>query len=453
MNDLKMKIYEKSPIFIQHMLATLEGRRRSNKRFGNVYWSFLSELEQRDYTNEQEEIRYQEREMQQLIQHAVKNSSFYKEFYKGIDIDSIRTVADLKKLPLLSKEIVRENIESMYTINKKTAIVSHTSGTSGKALRFYYTPDDIQKRMAHLDFFKKQHGVINMKMKRASFSDSRFIPKNQRTKIFWRDNYAIKQRLYSAAHCQVQNAEIIAKNLNDYKPLSMDGLPSAIYEIAKWINDHNYPLSFQPIAIFTTAETLYPHYRKEIEKAFGCKIRDQYASSEGAPFIAECKEGSYHYNLTSGVVEIADDGEIFVTCFNTYGTPLIRYGVGDRVKVSNQQKKCTCGSVHPVIESIEGRTNDYLQSKTKGKFTASHLSFVNEEFAGAIRKMQFRQKSLDTIHILVEATEKYTKELTGIIHEEMEYMLGEDIDIQISIVDQIPQGPNSKFRLIINEIE
>ncbi|WKA53872.1 phenylacetate--CoA ligase family protein [Planococcus shixiaomingii] len=453
MNELKMKIYENSPIFIQHLLTTIEGRRRSNKRFGEVYWNFLSELEQRDYTNEQEEVRYQERELQKLLQFAVKNSPFYKEFYKGIDIDSIKTVDDLKKLPLLTKEIVRQNIESMYTIDEKSGIVSHTSGTSGKALRFYYTPDDIQKRMAHLDFFKKQHGVINLKMKRASFSDSRFIPKNQRAKIFWRDNHSIKQRLYSAAHCQRHNAEVIAKSLNDYQPLSMDGLPSAIYEIAKWINDHDYPLSFQPIAIFTTAETLYPHYRKEIEKAFGCKIRDQYASSEGAPFIAECKEGNYHYNLNTGIVEIAEEGEIFVTCFNTYGTPLIRYGVGDRVETSERQSKCNCGLVHPVIKRIDGRTNDYLLSKNRGKFTSSHLSFVNEQFSGAIRNMQFRQKSLDTIHVLIDATEKYTKDMSAIIQEELEYLLGDEIEIQFSFVEHIPRGPNSKFRLIINEIE
>ncbi|WKA53871.1 phenylacetate--CoA ligase family protein [Planococcus shixiaomingii] len=453
MSDIKMKIYEHSPIPIQHMLITLEGRRLKNQRYGKVYWNFLKELEQRDYTNEQEEIRYQEREMQRLIQHAVKKSSFYRDFYKGVDIDSIKTIADLKRLPILSKEIVRQNLETMYAIDEKSALVSHTSGTSGKALKFLFEPDDVQKRMAHLDFFKKQHGVINLTMKRASFSDRKIVPRNQTAKVYWRDNLLLKQRIYCTPYCQPQHAEAIVKNLNEYKPQSMDGMPSAIYELAKWINENNYPVTFQPLAIFTTSETVYPHYRKEIEKAFGCKVRDQYASSEGAPFIAECKEGKFHYNLTTGIVEIAEDGEIFVTCFNTYGTPLIRYAIGDRVEVSERKTKCKCGSVHPIIERIDGRTNDYLQSKTKGKFTSVHLSLVNEKFAGAIRKMQFRQSSLDKVLVLVEATENYTDKVSNVIKRDLNYLLGDETEVQISLVEHIPTGNNNKFRLIINEIK
>ncbi|MDN7241621.1 hypothetical protein QWY14_07440 [Planococcus sp. N028] len=453
MSDIKMKIYEHSPISIQHMLISLEGRRLKNQRYGKAYWDFLHELEQHDYTNEQEEIRYQEQEMQRLIQHAVKNSPFYKEFYKGIDIDSIRTVDDLKKLPLLSKETVRKNIESMYTIDEKSAVVSYTSGTSGKAMKFHHFPEDVQKRMAHLDFFKKQHGVINLTMKRASFSDRKIVPRSQTAKVFWRDNYLLKQRIYCTPYCQPQHAEAIVKNLNEFKPQSMDGMPSAIYELAKWINENNYPVTFQPLAIFSTSETVYPHYRKEIETAFGCKIRDQYASSEGAPFIAECTEGNYHYNLTTGIVEIADDGEIFVTCFNTYGTPLIRYAIGDRVEINPQRNKCKCGSVHPIIERIDGRTNDYLQSKTKGKFTSVHLSLVNAKFSGAIRKMQFRQTSLDKVVVLVEPTEKYTDKISDVIKRDLNYLLGDETEIEVSLVDRIPIGNNNKFRLIINEIK
>jgi len=99
----------------------------------------------------------------------------------------------------------------------------------------------------------------------------------------------------------------------------LDGLPSALYELARYILDEKIRLTFTPAAIFPTAETLLPHYRTAIQEAFGCPVRDQYASSEGAPFITECKCGRLHYNMDTGIIEVDDDGEMIVTCFETHG--------------------------------------------------------------------------------------------------------------------------------------
>lgn len=452
MKEMQIKLYENSPLFIQNSLVAVEGIRRLTKRYGKTYTAFMHQLEMRDYTDLPEEIRFQENEMQKLIRHAVSNSPFYQKFYEGVNIEKIKTVEDLKKLPVLSKETVRKNIGSMYTVDEKSAVVSLTSGTSGKAMKFLFTVDDMQKRMAHLDFFKKQHGFINLKMRRASFSDHRFIPKRREAGVYWRNNIFNKQRLYSAVYCQPAYAESIARNLNEYKPLCLDGMPSAIYEIAKWINDHKFELTFKPVAIFTTAENLYPHYRIEIETAFGCKVLDQYASSEGAPFIAECRDGNLHYNLNSGVIEVAEDGEMFVTCFNTYGTPLIRYAIGDSIELAAKEESCPCGSVHPIVHKVHGRTNDYLQSKNKEKFTALHLSLINEQLAGVVKNMQFKQDKTGFITVLVEADEAYSASIGGIIEDEIGYLLGEEVEMDIQIVDKIPRGTNNKFRMVINEL-
>ena len=57
------------------------------------------------------------------------------------------------------------------------------------------------------------------------------------------------------------------------------------------------------IAITTTAETLYDYQRSIIQEFFQCKVYNQYASSEGSPFITECKSGSLHVNMDSGIFE------------------------------------------------------------------------------------------------------------------------------------------------------
>ncbi|MBB5179212.1 phenylacetate-CoA ligase [Planomicrobium koreense] len=452
MRDLPMRIYDNSPIYFQNLFASVEGYRRTKSRYGNIYFKYLKELGKRDYSDAVYEKNYQQQELQKLVKHAFEKSPFYQDFYKGIDISSIKTVDDLKRLPVLEKEMVRENITSMYTIPENSAIVSHTLDSAGIPLKFLFTKEDMQKHMAFLDFFKKQHGVTNLEMKRASFSSNRFIPKRQQKKVFWRDNYSSKQRLYSAYYCNEKNAGFFVENLDGYQPDFIDGLPSALYEVAKYINQHRIILSFHPIAIFSTAETLTPQHRREIEMAFDCPVRNHYASTEGAPFITECPKGRLHYNLSSGIIETTIDKEMIITGFNTYGTPLIRYKTGERIDMAKDGGYCECGSSHPVVHPLQDRGDDYLQSKSKGKFTALYMSMASSRFSDSIRKIQFIQNSPDVIDVMIEAAESYTNAMTESIHEEMVYIFGSDMRFNMRIVEEIPVQPNSKFRLVINNL-
>ncbi|MCY1690886.1 hypothetical protein OVA29_09590 [Exiguobacterium sp. SL14] len=78
-----------------------------------------------------------------------------------------------------------------------------------------------------------------------------------------------------------------------------------------------------------------------IEDVFHGPVFDQYASSEGAPIVSECRFGQKHLHHEMGIIELDVDGEILVTSFDTHGTPLIRYRVGDRMTLS--QRTCSCG--------------------------------------------------------------------------------------------------------------
>lgn len=453
MYELKMKIYDSLPIHIQNVATSVDGYRKSKNRFGGSYQESLAEIESRNYTDRRVVAARQEEYMRRIIQHAVQHSPFYKEFYKGIDIASIQTIEDLKRLPVLEKEMVRQNLDKMYTIPEEKAAVSLTSGTSGTPLKVLFDKRDVQQRFAFLNFFKKQHGAIPLKMKQATFSSFRFIPKNQKAPIYWRDNVTIKQRLYSTYFCHASTAGDFARNLNKYQPGFIDGIPSAIYEVSKWINENNYELSFTPAAIFTTGETLYPYYRDEIERAFGCPVRDQYASSEGAPFIAECTNGKLHYNTDTGIVETSPDGTMLVTCFHTRGTPLIRYAIGDSCEIDATEQACSCGSAHPVVRKLKGRTDEYLLNREGRKFTSLYLSMVSEKYLNAVRKMQFIQHDIDTVEAIIEVKEGATSAVSKAVEQELAYMLGDNMNVTIRLVDKIPMQRNGKYRLIINHLK
>ena len=312
-----MTIYNHSPIFLQNLMTTAQGFLYRRERYGTEYRQALQEYLQTDYADVAALADAQWTRTEALIRHALANSEFYKEFYKDVDVENALRRQDITAFPVLEKELVRQNIDRMYTISPKDGVVSNTSGTTGKSMKFIHTKVDFQRRMAYLDAFKIQHGFIPMKIKRASFSSAKVVPPNAKTTVFWRDNLAIKQRIYSGYHCKGGNVRYFVENLNRYKPQSLDGYPSAMYEIAQYILSNSIHLEFTPIAIFPTAETLLPHYKSAIEKAFGCPVRDQYASSEGAPFINECREGHLHYCMDTGLIEFCEDGRMLVTCFET----------------------------------------------------------------------------------------------------------------------------------------
>lgn len=447
-----MNIYNKCPIFIQNILTTLQGYKLKKHRFGKHYYEYLRELEARDYTDDKFLRAYQNERVKELVSYAYNNSPFYKEFYKDIDIDTINGVEDLKKLPVLPKEVVRQNIEKMYTIPLNSGTVSNTSGTTGKSMTFVYEEKDHQRRLAYLDHFKKQHGFEHMKMKRASFNSSKIIPPGQKKKIFWRDNKAIRQRIFSGYHCKGENLKYYVDGLNQYKPDSLDGYPSAMYEVARYILDNNVKLSFTPIAIFPTAEALLPHYREAIEKAFNCKVYDQYASSEGAPFITECSCGKLHCCTDTGVIEVDENNDMLVTCFETHGTPLIRYKIGDSVEFDTESCSCKCKSSLPIIKSIKGRNADFIYSPQTGKFTSVFLSLVSQDFKNCVKNMQFIQSDINSVDIYVIATEIYTDDMDDIITQKLRYSLGSEIKLRIHHTDTLQKDNSGKFRFIINNI-
>ena len=142
---------------------------------------------------------------------------------------------------------------------------------------------------------------------------------------------------------------------------------------------------------------------------------------------------------------------MIVTCFETHGTPLIRYKIGDRLIFAEEAEECDCKSVFPIVERIEGRSTDFIESKSKGRFSSIYLSLVSEEFSNSIKSMQFVQNTADKVEIYICADERYQADsMDRIIIDKLRYSLGEDMVFEIHRVSEIPKDPSGKYRLVIN---
>jgi phenylacetate-CoA ligase len=390
------------------------------------------------------------------LHYAVRYSEFYREFYKEIDLSKIKSVDDIERLPILTKEIFKDNLNKIYTIPSMKGIKLHTGGTTGTPIKVMIRRRDLQKRMAYLDAFKQEYGFLVNKRRCARFTGKNIILNAPHNHVYWRNNYISKQRYYSTYHLTNTNMKYYVKNLNVFRPEAIDGFVSAIYRIAKYINDNHITLEFTPRAVFTTSETVLPIHREMIEKVFGCPLRDQYASNDGAPFIKQCRCGVYHENIDTGVFEHIKTSrgvKLIVTSFYSYGTPLIRYDIGDYI-LESENMVCPCEACHPIIAAIDGRTTDFLRTKTRGDISQVALSMLIAELPDCFEQLQLIQESSQAIHVKVVMKEaSCIEEYHSLLNEKLSSYLGKDMEFTLEKVSCIEREKSGKFRMIINRME
>ncbi len=355
--------------------------------------------------------------------------------------------------------MLRRNSLKIHTIKKSEGILAKTGGTTGKSLEVLYTKNNMQDRFAMLDDFRGRYDY-KLGKNTAWFSGKSLLNyKDIKQKRFWRTDYWYNVRYYSTFHIKEDYLIYYINDLKRFKPEFLVGFPSSIFEIAKYglRNNIDFPKSIVK-AIFPTAEKLTIEKREVIELFFKTKVYDQYASSEGAPFIFECKDNNLHLELQSGVFEVLDSnnqpstkGKLIVTSFTTFGTPLIRYDIGDSIQLSDGI--CNCGNNNPLVKEIDGRIDDFIYSEVNGKINLGNISNTLKDTYGVV-KFQVVQNKKDLIEIYMIIDDKnYNKKSEAVFLRNWKDRVGSEMIIKIIYVDDIEVEKSGKYRMVKNNIK
>ena len=120
------------------------------------------------------------------------------------------------------------------------------------------------------------------------------------------------------------------------------------------------------------------------------------------------------------------------------------------MKISD--KKCGCGNNNPIIEKIEGRINDFIYSKERGKINLGNISNCVKYVKGII-KFQIIQNEIDKIVIkIIIDSNIYSNDDEKLFLKELRDRLGEVVNINFTYVDEIPREKSGKYRIVINKI-
>lgn len=453
-------IYNTSPVTIQNLMISLYGIDLYKKRYQGVHREYLEFLRKsQGYSRYQIENMKLE-SLSNLLKYVYKNVPFYQNFFdkRGFKPEDIKNEENLRKLPIVTKDDLRKNPELFISNEfKSNELISiHTSGTTGTPLTFYFKKEAVQKNYA---FFARFLGWAGVKIgdKSATFAGRVFIPKSQIDPPFWRTNWIMNNTLFSSYHISERNIPLYIKKLEELNPVFIDSYPSAIYVIARHVLENCIEHKINPKAIITSSETLLEHQRDVIEKAFNCKVYDQYGSAEMVVFISQCEKGSYHINPEYGIVELINNkgeavktgepGELICTGFLNYAMPLIRYKIGDSAILSHES--CSCNRNFPIIKSILGRVDDLIITKD-GRMVGR----LDPIFKGSssIKETQIIQENIDTILLKIVKGVDFSSAVVDDLIKELQKRVGYDMIIKAEFVDEIPRSETGKFRSVISKV-
>ncbi len=446
--SLKESLVRCSPHFLQNLAVTLFNVYQYRIRHGGFYSDF------REYYLSAENLSTDELEQEikqkryEFFSYAVNNSKWYKN----------QNLNNFNEAHVLEKTDVINNLDKIKTISESEGIVSLTGGTTGASMKVIYTKKDMQERFAILDHFRYQHGY-ELGKKTAWFSGKNLITQKDIEKgICSHYDFVNKIRFYSTFLINEKNFDIYWKSLNEFQPEFLVGFPSSVFEICQIAKSKKLKYQGKAKVFFPTAETVLQEHRQVISEVLGCKLVDQYASSEGAPFILECSEGCLHIHPLTGVFEVVDDdlkpaqsGQMLVTSFTTHGTPLIRYRIGDSITLADSSENCACGSIFPSVERILGRTNDYVLSPSHGKVNLGNISNSTKDTEGIVC-FQLIQDKIDHIEVRLVVNEDFNKKQELNFISALRERIGNEMNLDIKYVENIEKEKSGKFRIVKNLI-
>ena len=454
------KLYNLLPVLIQNLVCTAKGVVEKKTRFGGGFNEAYENLKRTEWYDENRISEFQLKETRSLLKYCHANVPYYTELFNRINlnIENINSLKDLQKIPILTKELVRENFEKLKNPNFKGEIVhGHTSGSTGKSLQFDFSKEAIQFRWALWFRHRARFGVKPSDVY-ATFTGLPAVPLNQKKAPYWRENRAMKQTIFTMHHINRNTIESIVERLNKGGFIYYSGYPSILYSLATLISDLGLKINKPPKVIFTGAEALLEHQRNRISKVFGCLVTDQYGFSEGCGNASRCENDLFHEDFEYGVLEchnprINSDGSytgsVLATGFTNLAMPFIRYEVGDTAIWV--ETDCKCGRKSKTIKEVSGRNEDYVITPEGNKIL--RFDYVFKDTTSVI-EAQIVQKELESIIIRIVKRNDYNNEkMEALLKKEVNSKISKLLKVSFEYVNEIERESTGKFRAVKSYLE
>lgn len=464
MNPYAAALYRVAPIWGQNLLLTAYSAWLDRERYGGRYAEYRDLLAKTEWHSRSDLEAYQDERLRTVVAHAYETVPFYRRRFdeQKLTPRDIRGRADLPKIPLLSREDVRQHFDQLRSraVSRRALRTGHTSGTTGTPLTVGYDRETIWITYAT---FERHYRWAGARLARggdrvAVVRGNVIVPLEQRRPPFWRLNRVHNQLLLSSFHLSKENLPAYFEALARFRPAVLDGYPSTLYILAKYLQarGETFPLR----AVVISSETLYDFQRETIEKSFACRAFDYYALAERVVFSGECdRHEGHHIAMEYGLAEVVDargvpvargsTGRLVGTSLHNLAMPLIRYVTNDVTAL--RAKPCSCGRGLDLMEDVTTKAEDTLTLRDGRLISPSVLTHPFKPL-DCIEGSQIVQPDPDTVIVRIVPGPAYTTAHTRHLVDELQARLGQGVKIEVRMVDRLEHAANGKFKWVISHV-
>jgi phenylacetate-CoA ligase len=268
-----------------------------------------------------------------------------------------------------------------------------------------------------------------------------------------------RQVYFSAFHLSPQNAGAYLEPLRRHGIVWGTGYTHAWEQLACFVLEQGLPPPPTLRAVITTSEKLTPAARVQIERAFQCRVFQEYGTVEDSLFACEHEDGRLRLSPDAGILELrrpdgsiveptsTDEGETIATGFLRRSQLFIRYRLGD--VAAWDPTPDASGLAMPILADVIGRLEDVVEGPDGRRTVRFHGIFT--EVAG-VREAQVIQEARDRLRIRVVGSGHYGDDTVQEIVRRIHARLTTAMHVDVERVDAIPRTAAGKFQAVINRM-
>ena len=336
-------------------------------------------------------VQLQEKKLQETLAYLQQHSPFYKELFANnhIHTGSIKTLGDLQKLPITTKEDLQQRNDDFLCVPQNKIIeYTSTSGTLGSPVTVALTESDLQ-RLAFNEY--------------SSFLCADGKPDDIYQLMLTLDRQFMAGMAYYSG-IRKMGAGIIRvgpgvpslqwQTIQRIQPTAIVGVPSFILKLIHYAHEHKIDINSSAVkkAIcigenIRNTDLSFNILGKKITEAWNIQLYSTYASTEMQTAFTECGAGKGgHHNPELLIVELLNEkneavgpgeaGEVTITTLGVEAMPLLRYKTGDICMYA--EDTCSCGRNTLRLSPVLGRKKQMIKYKGTTLYPPALFDLLNE---------------------------------------------------------------------------
>jgi phenylacetate-CoA ligase len=284
------------------------------------------------------------------------------------------------------------------------------------------------------------------------------VAPQQKRAPYWRANVIQREVWFSSFHMSEETLDEYIAEIKRRRLRFLEGYPSTLFILATHLKRAGQVLPMK--AVFTSSETLHPIQRDVIEQSFACRLFDFYGMAERTIFAGECEAHSgRHLSEDFGYTEVVDEagqpvptggwGYLVGTSLHNTAMPMIRYRTNDVSRIL--EERCSCGRRFRVLDPITTKAEDVIMTPDGRLISPSILTHPFKPFDKLV-KSQIIQHAPNQVQVKLVAGEGFSEAQQAELIAGLRARLGPEVQIEISVVDDIPNEKSGKFRWVISRV-